>query len=117
MTVGSRFTIRAETPAYAGAIVRSTLSGADNKAMEDAALLTSEVVADAMTHPEADPELFLDVREGHIYVEVRDAEMHHRDAKAMEPHDSALTLLKTVASSWGTESGGSSRAVWFDLIF
>ena len=69
--VGSRFTIHAEHPAYAGKIVRTTLLGANNEAVDRAALLTSELVADAMIDADADPQLFIDTREGHIYVEVR----------------------------------------------
>jgi hypothetical protein len=71
--LGNRFTIHAEHPAYARKIMRSTLSGADSDVVEDAALLTSELVADAMMRPDADPQLFIDTRDGHICVEVRDS--------------------------------------------
>jgi hypothetical protein len=113
----SRFTIRAEHPAYAGKIVRSTLSGANGEAAERAALLTSELVADAMIDAEADPQLLIDTREGHIYVEVRATDSLPRHPELLNTRGWALTLLNTVASSWGVESRDDCRAVWFALTF
>jgi hypothetical protein len=115
--VGSRFTIRAEHPAYAGKIVRTTLRGANNEAVDRAALLTSELVADAMIDADADPQLFIDTREGHIYVEVRATDSLRRRVEPLRTRGWTLTLLDTAVSSWGIESRRDRRAVWFALNF
>jgi hypothetical protein len=115
--VGSRFTIRAEHPAYAGKIVRTTLRGANNEAVDRAALLTSELVADAMIDADADPQLFIDTREGHIYVEVRATDSLRRRVEPLRTRGWTLTLLDTSVSSWGIESRSDCRAVWFALNF
>jgi hypothetical protein len=118
--VGSRFTIRAEGAAYARRIVRSALSGAPSDAVETAALLTSELVTNAMVFAHADPELFLDTREGHIYVEVRHADgdlTHGRCGEEWAPRGWGLDILNGLATSWGNEWRADCDAVWFDLTF
>ncbi len=118
--MGSRFTIRAEGAAYARRIVRSTLSGAPSDTVETAALLTSELVTNAMVFANADPQLFLDTREGHIYVEVRDAHTTPAFEPSCEewtPRGWGLDMINALATSWGNESRGDCEAVWFDLTF
>ncbi len=115
--MGNRFTIRAEHPAYAGKIVRSTLCGANSEAVERATLLTSELVADAMIDANAEPQLFIDAREGHVYVEVRATDSLRRLVEPLRTCGWALTLLNTVTSSWGIESRNDCRTVWFALNF
>jgi len=118
--VGSRFTIRAEDAAYARKIVRSALNGAPTDAVETAALLASELVTNAMVFANADPELFLDTREGHVYVEVRDAEADPAQAQCGEdwtPRGWGLDMINALATSWGNESRADCDAVWFDLTF
>ena len=105
----STFTIRAEGPAYAGKIVRSALTDANGEAADSAALLASELVADAMIDVDADPQLFIDSREGHIYVEVRAVESRTRQRTS--------ALLNAIASSWGIDSRKEGGAVWFALSF
>ncbi len=111
-----RFTIHAEHPAYAGQIIRSTLNGAHGDVVDDAALLTSELVAHAMMHSGAEPQLFIDTREGHIYVEVRDAEVKPRQLDRVRLHGWVLLILNALACSWGAESRSDGRVIWFDLL-
>jgi len=113
----TRFTIHAGHPAYARKIMRSTLSGTDSDVVEDAALLTSELVAGAMMRPGADPQLFIDARDGHIYVEVRDSDITSRDVDRVRLSEWVLLIMNALASSWGIESRGDDRVVWFDLSF
>lgn len=118
--MGNRFTIRVEDAAYARRIVRSTLRGAPSDAVETAALLTSELVANAMLFAHADPELFLDTREGHIYVEVRDADADPALTQCHEewmPRGWGLDMINSLATSWGNESRADGDTVWFDLTF
>jgi anti-sigma regulatory factor (Ser/Thr protein kinase) len=119
--MGSRFTIRAENPAYARQIVRSTLRGANSNAVETAALLTSELVTNSMVHAKSDPQIFLDTREGHVYVEVRDSganpAIHLSEIETSEPHGWRLDMINALASSWGIKPLGDGRVIWFDLAF
>jgi len=117
--MGTRFTIRAENPAYARQIVRSTLRGVSSDAVETAALLTSELVTNSMVHAKTDPQLFLDAREGHVYVEVRaaDGKPAPPDIEPWEPRGWGLDMINALASSWGIEALGNGKAIWFDLAF
>jgi len=112
----SRFTIHAEHPAYAGKIIRSALRGAESDVVEDAVLLTSELVAHAMLHSGADPQLFVDTRQGHIYVEVRDAEVTPPQVDRVGLQGWVLLIVNALACSWGTESRRDGRVIWFDLL-
>jgi hypothetical protein len=119
--MGSRFTIRAEHPAYARQIVRSTLTGVEDDAVEAAALLTSELVTNAMVLAKADPQLFVDTRDGYIYVEVRDeharATSAQLDCEPWQPQGWGMAMMDALATSWGIESGVGCDAIWFDLRF
>jgi hypothetical protein len=113
----TRFTIHAEHPAYARKIMRSTLSGSDDDVVEDAALLTSELVADAMMRPDTDPQLLIDTRDGHIYVEVCDSGFTSQHVERVRLSEWVLLMMNALASSWGIESRSDGRVVWFDLSF
>ena len=113
--VRNRFSIHAEHPAYAGTIMRSTLRGANSNVVENGALLTSELVAEAMLHLAADPELFIDTMEGHIRVEVRGFDRPCEDVDRVRLRECVLLMMNALASSWGIESRGDSQIVWFEL--
>jgi hypothetical protein len=97
--------------------MRATLSGTDNDVAEDAALPTSELVADAMMRPDADPQLFIDTMEGHIYVEVRDSGFTSQSVERVGLSEWVLLMMNALTSSWGIESRSDGRVVWFDLAF
>jgi hypothetical protein len=109
----NRFTIHAEHPAYAAKIVRSTLNGAKSEAVECVALLTLELVTDAMTDVESNPQLFVDVRAGCVYVEVRSTPSVDQDFKPLRLRQWTLAQLGAVTSCWGNDS----QAVWFSLAW
>jgi hypothetical protein len=124
--VGSRFTIRAEGPAYSRQIVRAALVGERTDVVENAALLTSELVTDAMERGSEDPDLFVDVRRGHLHVEVYDASVSLRPdgggseegrngSLAYDVPRSRLCIVDGLSSAWGHESRDDVSALWFDL--
>jgi len=123
--VGSRFTIRAEGPGYSRQIVRSALIGERGEAIEDAALLTSELVADVMARGSEDPDLFVDVRKGHLHVAVYgtgtsvslgiDDEADERSGVLHDVRRSRLRIVDALSSAWGHESRLDVDALWFDL--
>jgi hypothetical protein len=97
--------------------MRSTLSGAKSGVVEDAALLTSELVADAMLHPGSDPQLSIDTMENRIRVEVLDFDLTSRDIDRVRLRGWVLLMMNALATSWGIESRSDCRVVWFDLSF
>jgi hypothetical protein len=125
--MGHRFTMRAEGPAYSRQIIRAALIGEKSEAVENAALLTSELVADAMEHGSEEPDLFVDVRRGYLHVEVYDAAPPLRsDGEGEEGGDrsgllsydvprSRLRIVDRLSSAWGHESRVDVSALWFDL--
>jgi hypothetical protein len=116
-SVRNRFTIHAEHPAYAGQILRSTLSGAKGEVVEDAALLASELVADAMLYRDANPELLIDTTKDRVHVEVRDFDEPLPDVDWVKLRPPVLLMMNSLAASWGMEPRGDYRVVWFDLSF
>jgi hypothetical protein len=121
--VGSRFTIRSEGPAYSRRIVRSVLIGERIDAIETAALLTSELVAEAMAHGSDGPDLFVDIRRGHLHVEVYDSAtaitppvgVPSRDVGPYDVGRSRVRIVDSLATAWGYESRDDVGAFWFDL--
>jgi hypothetical protein len=118
--------MRAEAPAYSRRIVRSTLIGEDVEKIEAAALLTSELVTAAMTDGCCEPHLFVDVRRGHLHVEVYDAHRVSSPGRAdvranllalesAATRESWLRIVDELSSSWGHGMGTDSGALWFDL--
>ena len=78
------------------------------------------LVTNAMVFAHADPELFLDTREGHIYVEVRDADSDpavDRRGEEWAPRGWGLDMIDALATSWGNEWRADCDAVWFNLTF
>jgi hypothetical protein len=67
--------------------------------------------------PDADPQLFIDARNGHIYVEVRDSGFASRHVDRVRLREWVLLMMNALASSWGIESRSDGRVVWFDLSF
>jgi hypothetical protein len=115
--VRNRFSIHAEHPEYASKIMRSTLSGANGNVVEDAAHLTSELVAEAMLHRCANPELYVDTMEDHIHVEVRDFDMISEDVDRVKLRASLLLMMNALTASWGVKPRDNCGVVWFDLSF
>jgi hypothetical protein len=115
--VRNRFTIHAEDPTYARKIMRSTLSGAKSGVVEDAALLTSELVAHAMMDPGANPQLFIDTMQEHMHVEVRGFDITSRNVDQVRLRGWLLVMMNALAYSWGIESRSDCQVVWFDLSF
>ena len=115
--VRNRFSIHAEHPAYAGQIMRSTLRGANSGIIEHAALLTSELVAEAMLQRGANPELFIDTVHDRVHVEIRDFDIVSEDVDPTTLRESLLLMMNSLAASWGMEPRDGCRVVWFNVSF
>ncbi|MFJ7956860.1 ATP-binding protein [Streptomyces sp. NPDC096319] len=89
-------------------------------AAEDALLLVSEVVTNALTHGGVPYELRLDHAEGRLWVQVSDTSAvrprprgrHHAD----RPSGHGLYLLARLAAHWGCVPRDRGKAVWFEVV-
>ena len=96
--------------------LRGVLRGTQLEAVEDEALLVlSELVTNAVVHGRAPVELRLEHTGGHLLVEVRDgAEVppQERHAAPDDEHGRGLALVSAVAERWGTKPLRDGKSVW-----
>ncbi|WP_369147764.1 ATP-binding protein [Streptomyces sp. R44] len=88
-------------------------------AADDALLLVSEVVTNALTHGGVPYEMRLDRSEGRLWVEVSDTSTArprpHGRHHASHPSGHGLYLLGRLAASWGCVPRAGGKAVWFEV--
>jgi anti-sigma regulatory factor (Ser/Thr protein kinase) len=88
--------------------------------IEDAGLLTSELMANAVRHGSGDVNIKIELIDGRLYVGV------HDDGEALpqvkHPHAGSsdsrgLWIVQSVAHQWGTHTGGDDpgKTAWFTL--
>ncbi|HEV3370604.1 MAG TPA: SpoIIE family protein phosphatase [Acidimicrobiales bacterium] len=85
---------------------------------ECAALLTSELVTNAVLHAATPLSVTLHVLSGRIRVDVADGSPVIPALKEYGPHAATgrgLTLFNTLASSWGVHPVPGGKIVWFEL--
>jgi sigma-B regulation protein RsbU (phosphoserine phosphatase) len=100
--------------------VRAACIAADlESVLDDALLLVTELVTNAIVHAGTDLALRLDTSDGGLRVEVVDSTPGH--LLRPQPLDDAreggrgLFLLDALASSWGSTHTRAGKAVWFHL--
>ena len=107
------------SPRAARAFVRETLGRWDiPHLIDDAILLTSELVANAVLHADSPLELRLAIRGDFLRVEVIDARpdgLMRRSASADATSGRGLSMVNTVAVLWGSDPAAGGKSVWFDL--
>jgi anti-sigma regulatory factor (Ser/Thr protein kinase) len=86
---------------------------------DDALLLTSELVTNAVLHGRSQVTLEVDVDAGRLHVSVVDENSRRpwpvpEDPNALDGR--GLALVDAVADSWGVEDRPMGKAVWFDLV-
>jgi anti-sigma regulatory factor (Ser/Thr protein kinase) len=107
----------------ARASLRTITGGLAEAAAADLALLTTEVVSNAVQHAPRDPadEITLRVsREGVVRVEVVDCGGLFDPPAPREPWDVSpngwgLFLLDSLADAWGVDQEPAGKVVWFEL--
>lgn len=110
------------SPSAARRFVSSTLAAWGCSQMaDDALLVTSELVTNAIVHASSAPELVLRLSAEALHIEVRD-----RSPGSPTPNDAApgdvggrgLAMIDRMAAAWGvTPTSGGGKAVWVDLSF
>ncbi|MFF8606886.1 ATP-binding protein [Streptomyces sp. NPDC015346] len=87
--------------------------------VDDVLLLVSEVVTNACLHAGGPEELVLRHRDGHLRVEVSDANPEHpvrrRPRAASLPGGHGLMVLDRLAGEWGSESRRGGKVVWLEI--
>jgi len=100
--------------------VRAALASHPPAIVETAALLTSELVTNALVHAADGATLVIDAAERVAHIEVIDpGHATYLAPLRVEPrseHGRGLAIVNDLASSWGVESRGPGKAVWFELL-
>ncbi|MFF3518529.1 SpoIIE family protein phosphatase [Streptomyces sp. NPDC002573] len=92
-----------------------------DSAVDEAELLTSEVVTNALVHGDSDVSVCVRQYPDHIRVEVRDSDPHPaRPVTVPRAEDEAeggrgLLIVSALASGWGNSPSGRGKTVWFEL--
>ncbi len=88
------------------------------KLVDDAELVVTELVTNAIVHTEADSTLTLTLDNGTLYIEVTDADPN---PPKPQPFDltreggRGLLIVATLARAWGIEPHASGKKVWAHL--
>jgi anti-sigma regulatory factor (Ser/Thr protein kinase) len=94
--------------------------GVSEDHIDDAALLTSELMANAVEHGSGDVRLRIEVNDGLLQVRVHDDADGVPEANQADPGSPGgrgLWIVQSVARDWGSDSedDGSGKTVWFEL--
>jgi anti-sigma regulatory factor (Ser/Thr protein kinase) len=88
---------------------------------EEAELLASEVVTNALVHGDSDVSVYVRRYPERIRVEVRDSDPHPAlpvtfpRAEDQAEDGRGLLIVSALASSWGNSPSGRGKTVWFEL--
>ena len=108
-------------PILARAAVAAIGSGLPGSVVSDAELLTSEVVSNAVKHADLDPSQEIVLRvvmDERLRIEVADPGPPFEADLRRQSSDTSgwgLFLIEAIAMSWGVESEGVGKKVWFEL--
>ncbi len=101
--------------------LREWLSAWNLQALDDEAqLLLSEIVTNALVHADSDVDLRIRRYPGHLRVEVRDSDPHPAINVGSPGEDQAeggrgMMIVSALASAWGNSPSGRGKTVWFEL--
>jgi anti-sigma regulatory factor (Ser/Thr protein kinase) len=109
----------ARAPAAARGLVTRMLAGTRSQAdVDSAALLTSELVTNAVLHGGQTITLTVEDRGGAVRVTVVDDGAGTPAVRLPSPGDGAgrgLQLVDQIATRWGVDALGLGKGVWFEL--
>lgn len=92
--------------------------GLDEDACDTAALLTSEVVTNALVHGRSEARLRVGARAGMLLVEVADDNSRHPQRQEPDPNaldGRGLAIIDLLAARWGVRDGAWGKTVWFEV--
>ena len=86
---------------------------------DDAQLLTSELVTNAVRHAHGPIDVRAYVRDGFLRLEVADSEVEHapvpRSAGPEDQGGRGMELVDRMSARWGWRARGHVKVVWLDL--
>jgi sigma-B regulation protein RsbU (phosphoserine phosphatase) len=110
------------SPTTARRVVQEALVEAGLEVMlDDALLLVTELVTNAVVHAGTDVELSIDIGPGHARIEVVDHGPGALPLQGADPSDGTreggrgMFLLDALAQEWGTRHFPGGKSVWFEL--
>jgi CheY-like chemotaxis protein/anti-sigma regulatory factor (Ser/Thr protein kinase) len=86
--------------------------------LDEALLLASELVNNAVVHAQSSVDLSVSANEGRLRVEVTDhgvGALRLKEADMSATGGRGLFLVESLSRSWGTSADGERKAVWFEL--
>ncbi len=105
-----------DSPAYARRLVRERLGRGPT---DEAELLASELVTNALVHTDRGPiRMAIEVDGGVVRVEVRDADPRPpelADPAPEDEHGRGLALVEALSERWGVDRRPDGKVVWFEL--
>ena len=100
-------------------VVRAHLLGQPTETVEIAALLTDELIANAMEHAAGNPTLAVEVAGSQLVVRVRDddptLDLAPLPIDPVRTRGRGLAIVNTLATAWGVEPYRYGKVVWFEL--
>lgn len=101
--------------ALAGFLTRSGLP----QAIEDAQLLATELVTNALRHARGPIGVHAHIRDGFLHLEVRDSAAECPPVRRVATPDDetgrGIELVEKLSSRWGWQAEDQYKIVWFDL--
>jgi PAS domain S-box-containing protein len=97
---------------------RSLRDAGQDHLIDDAELLVSEIVTNALVHAGTPIEVGVIPRAGRLRIEVADGSPHApspRHYTALSGTGRGLMLLEDLVDDWGVETTGPGKTVWFEL--
>lgn len=93
-------------------------AGAGSEISDDAALLTSETVTNALTHGRSEARLQVDATPDVVLVQVGDDNSRHpapvaRDPEALDGR--GWEVVQLLAERWGVRDDACGKTVWFEV--
>jgi anti-sigma regulatory factor (Ser/Thr protein kinase) len=93
--------------------------GWDERVVDDAALITTELVTNAVLHARDEYTVTIDLTGQTLRVEVEDTAEAPPGVDVTRPVDSGsgrgMLLVRTLADAWGVETRRGGKLVWFEL--
>ncbi|MDQ1520053.1 MAG: hypothetical protein QOI55_1126 [Actinomycetota bacterium] len=106
-------------PRAARMAVRKAVTGADPRIVDQAVLLTSELVTNAVLHGASPLRLELHVADDVLHVVIEDGDDHEPvpvpDTEAGPDGGFGLRIVERLADAWGTAPRDHGKAVWFRM--
>ena len=94
-------------------------AGVEPTIVDDAVLMTSEIITNAVLHASTPAELRLSVGDQRIRISVTDASSAVPEIRVFDfvsASGRGLAIVAAMAADWGVDSLGAGKRVWFEVM-